>query len=129
MNILVVDDSGLIRRAISKIVTVCGYKPLEAGNGAECLIQLRKHESSIALILLDWNMPVMDGYDVLVKIRSEERYNHIPIIMATADGVAEDVVKAIKAGADSYMVKPFTPESLKERINEVLSGQKATETE
>lgn len=126
MKILVVDDSGLIRRAIGKVANDLGYKFLEASNGAECLVQLRKHESDIILIILDWNMPVMDGYEVLCKIRSENKYSHIPILMATADGVEEDVVKAIKAGADSYLVKPFTPDSLSERIQAVLATKSCT---
>lgn len=125
MNILVVDDSTFMRRAICSIAVECGYKPLEAGNGVECLVQLRKHERYIALIVLDWNMPVMDGYEVLTKIRSEKRFNRIPIIMATADGVAGDVAKAIKAGADSYLIKPFTSKSLSEKIHELLAKQPA----
>lgn len=121
MKILVVDDSGIMRRVISKVANDNGYKSIEAVNGADCLTQLRKNENNISLIILDWNMPVMDGYEVLVKIRSEDRYDHIPVLMATADGVEEDVVKAIKAGADSYLVKPFTPENLAERIKKILS--------
>ena len=63
----------------------------------------------------------MDGYEVLLKIRSDSEYDHIQILMATADRVEEDVVKAIKAGADSYLVKPFTPETLSERIRNMLN--------
>lgn len=128
MNILIVDDSRLIRRAISNMAAECGYKPLEASNGAECLVQLEKNKDNIALIMLDWNMPVMDGYKVLVKIRAKKMYNHIPIIMATADGIPKDVVKAIKAGANSYLVKPFTPQVVKERITEVLKKHLVSNT-
>lgn len=120
MKILVADDSGLMRRVIAKVVTSLGFHAIEAENGADCLAKLRKHASSIVLIILDWNMPVMDGYEVLEKIRAQDEYNHIPVLMATADGVKGDVVKAIKAGASAYLVKPFTEKSLSERITEVV---------
>ncbi len=126
MKILVVDDSGIIRRAISKIAVNQGYKPIEAENGADGLAKLRKHGTDIGLVILDWNMPVMDGFELLTKIRSMQEYQHIPVVMATSDGAEEDVVKAIKAGADAYLVKPFTPEALSERIKSVLSNRAAT---
>ena len=122
MKILVVEDSGIMRRTIAKIAEEQGFKSVEAENGADGLAKLRKYGGDIGLVILDWNMPVMDGYELLTKIRSQEEYEHIPILMATSDGAEEDVVKAIKAGADSYLVKPFTPETLSERIKSVLSG-------
>ena len=127
MKILLADDSGIMRRVIAKVATNLGYHPIEAENGADGLAKLRKHSSDIALIILDWNMPVMDGYEVLEKIRAQEEYNHIPVLMATADGVQEDVIKALKAGANSYLVKPFTEESLSERIAELVPNHQIVE--
>ncbi len=121
MKVLVVDDSGLMRRAITKIASDSGVKSIEAINGEDCLSKLQENASEISLIILDWNMPIMDGYEVLLKIRSKSEYDHIQILMATADGVEEDIVKAVKAGADSYLVKPFTPETLSERIRNMLN--------
>lgn len=120
MKILTMEDSGLIRRAIVKVANEKGFEAIEAENGAEGLMQLRKNAKDLALIILDWNMPVMDGYEVLQKIRANDDYDNIPILMATSDGVAEDVVKAIKAGANSYLVKPFNRKELSDRIDEVL---------
>ena len=70
-------------------------------------------------------MPVMDGYEALTKIRSQDQYDHIPIIMATSDGLRDDVLKAVKAGVDAYMVKPYTPEALSKQIDDCLA-QKAS---
>ncbi|MDH3891947.1 MAG: response regulator [candidate division Zixibacteria bacterium] len=121
MKILIAEDSALIRRGIAKIVTDQGFKPIEAENGAEALAKLRKNERDIALVILDWNMPLMDGYEVLCKIRSQNDCAHIPVLMATSDGAEEDVIKAIKAGANSYLVKPFKPEDMARQINELTN--------
>jgi two-component system chemotaxis response regulator CheY len=97
-----------------------GFQAIESENGAESLIKLRKHAGNIALIVLDWNMPIMDGYEVLQKIRAQDEYNHIPVLMATADGVEGNVVKALKAGANAYLVKPYTEDDLSQRISELV---------
>lgn len=120
MKILVVDDSAIMRRVIGKVANQLGFKTVEADQGAECLAQLRKHADDIGLVVLDWNMPVMDGLEVLKRVRSTSEYDHIQVLMATADGVEEDVISAIEAGANSYLVKPFTEESLSARICELL---------
>lgn len=122
MKILIAEDSALMRRVIVKVVTEKNHEPLESSNGAEVLAKLRKNESDVGLIILDWNMPLMSGYEALGKIRSQQKYDKIPVLMATADGVAEDVIKAIKAGANGYLVKPYTSESLSAKIDEMLEG-------
>jgi two-component system chemotaxis response regulator CheY len=120
MQVLLAEDSGTMRRVIVKVVISLGFQAIESENGAESLIKLRKHAGNIALIILDWNMPIMDGYEVLQKIRSQEEYNHIPVLMATADGVEGNVVKALKAGANAYLVKPYTEDDLSQRISELV---------
>ncbi|MBU8934822.1 MAG: response regulator [candidate division Zixibacteria bacterium] len=123
MNILIVEDSVIIRRVIAKVVKANGFTPLEAENGADGLVKLRKHYSNIWLVVLDWNMPIMDGFEVLTRMRATPEYDRIPILMATADGAEDDVVKALKAGANSYLVKPFAEEALSERIKELLPNR------
>ena len=120
MKVLIVEDSAILRKAIVKIVNGLGFMSVEAENGVDGLAKLRKNDHDLSLIILDWNMPVMDGYEFLTKIRSDENYDNIPVLMATADGVEEDVKKAIKAGANSYLVKPFSADDLSKRIEEVL---------
>jgi len=122
MKVLFVEDSALLRRAMVKAVHEAGYKTVEAENGMEALARLRAHGPTINLVVLDWNMPVMSGYEVLVKMRSQEEYSDIPVLMATSDGVEEDVKKAIKAGATGYLVKPFTPEALVKQIANILKS-------
>lgn len=120
MKILFVEDSAIMRKAMTRMATENGYKTVEAENGAEALARLRKHGNSIDLIIMDWNMPVMDGYETLLKIKGHEDYANIPVLMATADGVEEDVVKAMKAGAAGYLVKPFSPEDLVGKIRSLI---------
>jgi len=122
MKILFVEDSALLRRSMVKMVQEIGYKTVEAENGMEALARLRTHGSSIDLVVLDWNMPLMSGYEVLVKMRSQEAYSNIPVLMATSDGVEEDVKKAIQAGAAGYLVKPFTPDALVKQISTILKS-------
>lgn len=124
MKILIVDDSAVMRRTITGVVKDAGYTPIEAENGAEAMTMLRKHGPMVSLIILDWNMPVMSGYEALIKIKSTSEYKHIPVLMATSDGIQDDVVKAIKAGANAYLIKPFTPETLSKQITECLDAQK-----
>jgi two-component system, chemotaxis family, chemotaxis protein CheY len=124
MKILFVEDSALMRRSMVKAALKSGFKTVEAENGAEALARLRKHGTSIDLVVLDWNMPVMDGLEVLTKMRSQADFQSIPVLMATSDGVEEDVKQALKAGASGYLVKPFTAEVLVKRINSILRPQR-----
>ncbi|MEZ5357976.1 MAG: response regulator [Candidatus Zixiibacteriota bacterium] len=121
MKVIIVDDSQTVCQALSKIVTQLGYEPIEAANGAEALAKLRTHYRQVGLIILDWNMPVMDGFTALGKIKASDQFKHIPVLMATSDGVKEDVIKALKAGAASYLVKPFDKKKLADTIHELLS--------
>ena len=120
MKILIVEDSKLMRRAITKVVVTKGYEPLEAENGQEALQQLQDHTSEIGLVIMEWNMPVMDGYEALVKIREDEKYNDVPVLMATSEGISEDIERATKAGANGYMVKPFSLQDLAVKISELI---------
>lgn len=122
MTILVVDDSRIVRRTICYTVKELGFTPVEAENGADALAKLRKYGAGISLIILDWNMPVMDGYQVLVKIRASAEFNSIPVLMATSDGVQEDVETALKAGANDYLVKPFTKKDIAARITNLIGN-------
>ena len=127
MKILLVDDSNTVRKSMAKIARDNGYKYVEAATGAEALSALRKHGNSINLVVLDWNMPTMDGYEALVRIRANKDFGQVPVLMATSHGVQEDVVKAIKAGANDYLVKPYTPEALLAKIKRVTGTAQAEE--
>lgn len=118
MKILVVDDSSTMRRIIANTLKQAGQENvIEAGDGLEGIKQLEANPD-VGLVLSDWNMPNMNGLDFLKKVR--ETNKELPIIMVTTEAEKQNVVTAIKAGANNYIVKPFTPEVLKEKIGSFL---------
>lgn len=120
MKILSVDDSFVIRRIITDAVSVIGFDVVGAANGQEALDVLEREHTDINLILLDWNMPVMDGYTTLCNIRADERFSGIPVMMVTTEAERENVVRAIQAGANNYLCKPFSPQDLTTKVMESL---------
>ncbi|KMQ52424.1 Chemotaxis regulatory protein CheY [Chitinispirillum alkaliphilum] len=116
MKVLLVDDSVTMRRIQKTQITSLGISDvIEAGDGEEALGKL-KSNMPVDLILLDWNMPVMDGITFLKKVRQDPAYKQVKIFMCTSESEKSRVVEALKAGANNYIVKPFTPEALKEKI-------------
>lgn len=120
MKLLTIDDSRTIRRVISGVGGMMGYEVLEAENGTEGLEVLEQHGEEVALVLLDWNMPGMNGLEVLKAIKADARIQHIPVMMVTTEGEKSYIVRAIQAGASHYMTKPFSQEDMAARIMECL---------
>ncbi|WP_035587621.1 response regulator [Hippea jasoniae] len=120
MKIITVDDSSTMRRIIKNTLKRIGYgdEILEAENGKEALDILQ--QNPVDLIITDWNMPVMDGLTFVKKIRADHKFDDVPIIMVTTEAAKEDIITALKAGVNNYIVKPFTPNVLKEKIEQVL---------
>jgi two-component system chemotaxis response regulator CheY len=124
MKILLVDDSRTMRNIQKKILTACGEVEFaEAGDGLEALTAMAANSGGFDLVLVDWNMPKMDGHTLVKRIR--EKDHTTPLIMCTTEAEKERVVEAIKAGVNNYVIKPFTPESLMERVNQTLTRLKA----
>ncbi len=120
MKILVVDDSSTMRRIIKNTLNRLGYQDLfEAENGAQAWEVLQQNEG-IDVLVTDWNMPEMNGLELVQKVRAEEKYVDMPIIMVTTEGGKGEVITALKAGVNNYIVKPFTPQVLKEKLEAVL---------
>lgn len=116
MKFLVVDDSSTMRRIIIKALKAYEYDNfIEAKNGADALSFI----DDVDFILTDWNMPVMDGFQFVRKIRSKNKI--IPIMMITTNADEDSVIKAIKEGISGYIIKPFTPEALKTKIDRILN--------
>lgn len=116
MKVLLVDDSATMRRIQKTQIASLGITDVvEAGDGEEAL-KVLKQNMPVDLILLDWNMPVMDGFTFLKKVRSDNAYSNVKVIMCTSESEKSRVVEALKAGANNYLVKPFTPEALKEKL-------------
>ena len=120
MKLLVVDDSSAIRKIIKAAADVFRMDTEEAQDGIEALEKLSVCYKEIDLILLDWNMPEMSGYDVLVEIKANDMYRYIPVMMVTTESQKSSIVAAVRAGADNYLTKPFTVDELQSKILECL---------
>lgn len=120
MKILSVDDSRVVQRIVAGVVEGMGFEPLLASNGEEALEMLRAHEGDVSLVIMDWNMPVMDGFTCLERIRADAAFEGVPVMMLTTESEAPRIAQAIRAGAVNYLTKPFTPESLVAKVLQSL---------
>lgn len=116
MRILSVDDSKTIRRKIKDLAEVIGMEVLEAEHGQEGLEVLEDVKGDVDLILLDVEMPVMDGYEFLRTVKQDSRYQAIPVIMLTSVSQKEKVIEAVRIGAKQYITKPFSGEDVLAKI-------------
>lgn len=123
MRILVVDESRTIRNIQKNTLRTLGHEDVaEAANGLEALASIAKERPD--LMLVDWNMPKMDGITLIRKVRETDKA--LPIIMVTTEAEKSRVLEAVKAGVNNYVVKPFTAETLSEKINQTVVKMKAT---
>lgn len=121
MKIMLVDDSRTIRNIEKNILANLGYTDiLEAGDGAEALAMIE--HSMPDLLLVDWNLPNMDGLTLVKNIRKNN--TSVPIIMVTTEAEKDRVIEAIKAGVNNYVVKPFTAETLGQKIEQLVNTAK-----
>jgi two-component system chemotaxis response regulator CheY len=111
MHALVIDDSRAVRMLIGAALRDQGFDVVEAGHGQEGLERLQ-HNPETSLVLVDWNMPVMDGLEFIQAVRKEPKWNAVRIVMVTTETESEQVQRALGAGANEYVMKPFTPEVL-----------------
>lgn len=120
MKILTIDDSATVREVIRSAVEVLGYECIEAENGAAGLEIIYQSAKEIALILLDWNMPIMDGLTFLKAIKAHTEYNHIPVTMVTSENEMSKIISAVSEGAKNYIIKPFTQDEIMKKMIESL---------
>lgn len=119
MKFLVVDDSPTMRRIVNNSLKGLGYTDVvEAEDGKDALAKIE----GIEFIITDWNMPNMTGLEFTRSVRADEKYKNLPILMVTTRGVKEDIVEALQAKVNNYVVKPFTPTVLKEKIDQILKS-------
>ncbi len=122
LKFLVVDDSVTMRRIVVNSLRNLGYNDyVEAGDGKEALDKLGA-DSSINFVITDWNMPVLSGLELVKTIRGDDKISSLPVLMVTTRGVKEDIIEALQAKVNNYVVKPFTPQILKEKIDQVLQA-------
>ena len=119
MKFLVVDDSPTMRRIVCNALREIGYETLvEAEDGQDALEKL--NADAFEFVITDWNMPNMNGLDLTKTIRSHDSLSEIPILMITTRGMQEDVIAAMQARVNNYIVKPFTAKILREKIDMIL---------
>jgi len=115
MRALIVDDSKSMRMILAKSLRELGFEITEAGDGQEALTRLNQGEQ-VELMLVDWNMPVMNGYELVCAVRANALLGDIRIMMVTTETSMENVTRALAAGANEYLMKPFTKELLLEKL-------------
>jgi len=115
VRVLVIDDSRAARMAIGRILKGIGFEIDEAENGEVALSHL-KNQGPYELCMIDWNMPVMNGYEFIKQVRKDSRFSSVTLVMVTTENEMSQVVKALSAGANEYVMKPFTEEIILEKL-------------
>ncbi|GAA0906623.1 response regulator [Virgisporangium aurantiacum] len=116
MQAMVIDDSRAMRLILARIAGQLGFDVVQAGNGREALERLAELESTPELALVDWNMPEMNGLEFIVAVRKEPRYKSMTLMMVTTESEQGQIVRALAAGAHEYVIKPFTPDAIVEKL-------------
>jgi two-component system chemotaxis response regulator CheY len=119
MKVLVVDDFSTMRRIVKNLLKQIGFTSIEeAEDGEDAYAKLK--DGGFGFVVSDWNMPNLDGLGLLKKVREDAELKELPILMVTAEAEKEKVITAIQAGVNNYVVKPFTGELLKEKIDKIF---------
>lgn len=116
MRAIVIDDSRAIRKILGKRLEEAGYDVLEAGNGREAL-EVLGQTGTVRLALVDWNMPEMNGLDFIRAVRHDPSYRSMCLVMVTTETEMDQMVRALAAGANEYLMKPFTTDALAEKLD------------
>ncbi|MDA8113483.1 MULTISPECIES: chemotaxis response regulator CheY [Acidithiobacillus] len=126
IHILVVDDFSTMRRIVRNLLRELGFSNFdEAEDGVQALQRLRNRPFDF--VVSDWNMPNMQGIDLLRAIRADAQLKHIPVLMVTAEAKRENILEAAQAGVNGYIVKPFTADTLKEKLDAVFKRLQAAQ--
>ena len=122
LKFLVVDDSVTMRRIVLNSLKTIGHESfVEASDGRDALAKLNA-DDSINFVITDWNMPEVSGLELVKAIRTNAKYGSIPILMVTTRGLKEDIIEALDAKVNNYIVKPFTPQILREKIEQIVAA-------
>jgi two-component system chemotaxis response regulator CheY len=116
MRAIVIDDSRAMRLILSRIAVQLGFEVLEAGNGREALDLLGAIPEAPKLALVDWNMPEMNGLEFVTAVRADPKYRTMTLMMVTTESEQSQIVRALAAGAHEYVIKPFTPAAIGEKL-------------
>ncbi len=121
IKILVVDDMSTMRRIVKSLLEQLGFSNIDEAEDGKVALQ-KLENGQYDFVITDWNMPNMTGLELVEAIRSNENLKHLPVLMVTAEAKKENVIMAIKAGVNNYIVKPFTAETLKEKIEKIFDS-------
>jgi two-component system chemotaxis response regulator CheY len=113
---LIVDDSKTIRMILGRIMRELGYETCEAVNGIDALRVIESEKATVSLVLADWNMPEMNGLDLVKQLRLNPDFSSVKVIMVTTETEVDHIVSALEAGANEYVMKPFTKDILKDKL-------------
>jgi len=121
MKVLVVDDFATMRRIVKNVLRQIGFTNISEADDGKAALKALKGEK-FDLILCDWNMPEMSGLEVLKQMKSDDAFKDIPFVMVTAEAQKDNIIEAVKAGVNSYIVKPFTAETIGEKLKKMFGG-------
>ncbi|MBN6150064.1 chemotaxis response regulator CheY [Xanthomonas sp. AmX2] len=125
MRILIVDDFSTMRRIVKNLLGDLGFtNTAEAEDGNSALTALRS--APFDFIVTDWNMPGMTGIDLLRNVRADDKLKHLPVLMVTAEAKREQIIEAAQAGVNGYIIKPFTAQTLQEKLGKIFERMGAT---
>ena len=127
MNALVIDDSRAMRRILRTFANEIGFEVAEAENGQEGLSHVESSDGDLDLVLVDWNMPVMNGYEFVKAVRAQSKFADIKVVMVTTETEPVRMAQALMAGADEFVMKPFTKDVLIEKLR--LIGVKTLQSQ
>lgn len=115
-NALVIDDSRVIQKVLSRMLRELGFEPATASDGAEALEVLEREGPSIGFAMVDWNMPKLNGLEFVEAVRARREYDGVRLVMVTTETEITQMMKALEAGANEYIMKPFTNEAVEDKL-------------
>jgi two-component system chemotaxis response regulator CheY len=121
IKILIIDDFATMRKILKNILKQIGFKNISEADDGKSALKILKKEN-FDLILSDWNMPEISGLELLNRVKSDNELKNIPFVMVTAEAQKDNILDAVKAGVNSYIVKPFTPETVGEKLNKIFGS-------
>jgi len=125
MRVLVVDDMAVMRKMVKKILKDLGFAKVDDSANGKIAFEMIKDAhatgSPFQFIVSDWNMPEMSGIELLQKIRADETFKKLPFLMVTAEGEKDNLIIAIKAGVTNFIIKPFTPDVFREKVEKIFT--------
>jgi two-component system chemotaxis response regulator CheY len=121
MKFLVVDDFATMRRIVRNLLKELGFTNIEEAEDGAVALQRLRGSAKFDFVVTDWNMPNMSGIELLRQIRADESLRHLPVLMVTAEARKENIIEAAQAGANGYVVKPFTAATLDEKLKKIFA--------